>query len=299
MKAQLLKQKAEGTEVQRPNLPGIPTQMKLDFERRSGLSFDDVQEHYNSDKPARLGALAYTQGSQVYMGRGQERYLPHELGHVIQQKQGLVHPTGVENGYPVNLSPALEHSVQTFQPAPNTGITEAKPQTAIQFYRTPGKPEQTELTQGAKNQRFSDQAMDLTGEDRLNYQARFQNGKIYFPNQASPVNMSVIYVLSMDNILYIHHEPVLTGRGSFTQSNFLGSAPVKAAGEMYIEDGIIQDINNGSGHFRPGAPALEYMLDYLKSQGADMSKLILTTIVENPDTKEIEKIHYTLQWKRF
>lgn len=39
--------------------------MKLDFERRSGLSFDDVRVHYNSDKPARLGALAYTGGASL------------------------------------------------------------------------------------------------------------------------------------------------------------------------------------------------------------------------------------------
>ncbi len=82
--------------------------MKLDFERRSGLDFDDVRVHYHSDKPARLGALAYTQGSQVYLGPGQERHLPHELGHVVQQKMGLVKPTRYAAGMPLNDSPDLE-----------------------------------------------------------------------------------------------------------------------------------------------------------------------------------------------
>lgn len=108
MEARLLKQKMEGPEAKKPNLTGIPTQMKLDFEQRSGLSFDDVRVHYSSDKPARLGALAYTQGNEVYMGPGQERHLSHELGHVVQQKAGRVRPTGWTRGLPLNDQPELE-----------------------------------------------------------------------------------------------------------------------------------------------------------------------------------------------
>lgn len=108
MTLQLQQKNAEGQEVRRPNLTGIPTQMKLDFERRSGLSFDDVRVHYNSDKPAQLKALAYTQGTQVYIGPGQEQHLPHELGHVIQQKSQTITPDTVQNGVPINSSQALE-----------------------------------------------------------------------------------------------------------------------------------------------------------------------------------------------
>lgn len=71
------------------NLTGIPTQIKRNLESRSGLSFDDVRVHYHSAEPAKIGALAYTRGSQVYIGPGQERHLQHELGHVIQQKKDL------------------------------------------------------------------------------------------------------------------------------------------------------------------------------------------------------------------
>lgn len=109
MEAQLQKQNTEGMEVKKPNLTGIPTQMKLDFERRSCLSFDDVRIHYNSEKPAQVRALAYTQGTQVYIKPGQERYLPHELGHVAQQKLGLVRPTSTR--FPnMNDSPELERN---------------------------------------------------------------------------------------------------------------------------------------------------------------------------------------------
>lgn len=78
---------------QKPNNTGIPDAMKARFENLSGFSFDDVKVHYNSDKPAQLQAHAYAQGNQVYMGPGQEKHLGHELGHVVQQKQGRVRAT--------------------------------------------------------------------------------------------------------------------------------------------------------------------------------------------------------------
>ena len=69
-----------------PNLTGIPIYLKQHYEEQFGFSFDDVRVHYNSDKPAKLQALAYAQGNQVYMGPGQEIHLEHELGHVVQDK---------------------------------------------------------------------------------------------------------------------------------------------------------------------------------------------------------------------
>lgn len=109
MASKLQQQMTQQNHVNKPNLTGIPTQMKLDFERRSGLSFDDVRVHYNSDKPAQLQALAYTQGTQVYVGPGQERHLPHELGHVVQQKHENIKADTVYNGVPINTSQYLEH----------------------------------------------------------------------------------------------------------------------------------------------------------------------------------------------
>ena len=72
------------------NKTGIPDSMKSRFEASSGFSFDDVRIHYNSPKPGDMGALAYTRGSQVYIAPGEEKHLPHELGHVLQQKRGIV-----------------------------------------------------------------------------------------------------------------------------------------------------------------------------------------------------------------
>lgn len=124
----------EQAKKQTPNLTGIPTQMKLDFERRSGLSFDDVRVHYNSEKPRKIGALAYTQIPQVHIGPGQERHLQHELVHVVQQKQGIVRPTIWINGLPVNDSPELESAADSSQYYSFMPVTAAHSQAIVQGY---------------------------------------------------------------------------------------------------------------------------------------------------------------------
>lgn len=86
------------------------------IEKESGISFADVKIHYASDKPKEFGALAYAYGNDVYLGSGQEKHLKHELGHVVQQRQGIVSPTHYEGGFPVNESNYFESSANTFIP---------------------------------------------------------------------------------------------------------------------------------------------------------------------------------------
>ena len=71
---------------------GLPDNLKERIENLSGYSMDDVKVHYNSDKPTQLQAHAYTQGTDIYLAPGQEKHLPHEALHVVQQKQGRVKP---------------------------------------------------------------------------------------------------------------------------------------------------------------------------------------------------------------
>ena len=75
------------------NKTGLPDNLKSGIENLSGYSMDDVRVHYNSDKPAQLQAHAYAQGTDIHIASGQEKYLPHEAWHVVQQKQGRVKPT--------------------------------------------------------------------------------------------------------------------------------------------------------------------------------------------------------------
>ncbi|MFT6871361.1 MAG: hypothetical protein ACJAVN_000359 [Roseivirga sp.] len=75
------------------NNTGLPDNLKSGIENLSGYSMDDVKVHHNSDKPAQLQAYAYAQGIDIHLGPGQEKHLPHEAWHVVQQKQGRVKPT--------------------------------------------------------------------------------------------------------------------------------------------------------------------------------------------------------------
>lgn len=113
MRQEVIQKAPEQAKKSKPNLTGIPTQMKLDFEQRSGLSFDDVRVHYNSDKPRKIGALAYTQGNQVHVGPGQERHLRHELGHVVQQKSFNITPTKYMQGVAINDARIYEKTADT------------------------------------------------------------------------------------------------------------------------------------------------------------------------------------------
>lgn len=91
-----------------PNITGLPDNLKAGIRILSGLSLDHVSVHYNSPRPAELDALAYTQGSNIYIAPGQEHFLPHEAWHVVQQAQGRVKPTMQLKGVRINNDARLE-----------------------------------------------------------------------------------------------------------------------------------------------------------------------------------------------
>ncbi len=99
---------AVGTAPVRRGIGGLPLGLKAGIENISGVAMDDVRVHYNSSRPAQLQALAYTQGSDIHIRPGQERHLPHEAWHVVQQKQGRVRPTMRMKGSAINDSMDLE-----------------------------------------------------------------------------------------------------------------------------------------------------------------------------------------------
>lgn len=100
-------QRAELTHPQE-SVTALPPTLKSGIENLSGLSMDDVHVHYNSAKPAQVQALAYTQGTEIHMGPGQEQHLAHEAWHVVQQKQGRVKPTRQAKAVSINDDAGLE-----------------------------------------------------------------------------------------------------------------------------------------------------------------------------------------------
>ena len=96
--------------IQLKNTTGLPDKVKTNTEKLSGgTSLSDVKVHYNSDKPAQLHAHAYAQGTDIHVAPGQEKHVPHEAWHVVQQKQGRVKATTQMKGkIPINDDAGLE-----------------------------------------------------------------------------------------------------------------------------------------------------------------------------------------------
>lgn len=106
---QEIPEEEEPLQTKRENNTGMPDNLKAGVESLSGIDMRDVRVHYNSSKPAEIGALAYTQGTNIHVAPGQERHLPHEAWHVVQQAQGRVQPTmQVKKGFLVNNDDRLE-----------------------------------------------------------------------------------------------------------------------------------------------------------------------------------------------
>ncbi|WP_417237453.1 DUF4157 domain-containing protein [Bizionia paragorgiae] len=122
------------------NNTGLPDTLKLGIENISGYSMDDVKVHYNSSKPAQLNAHAYAQGTDIHLGSGQEKHLPHEAWHVVQQKQGRVQPTTSLNGAQINDNEGLEKEAdvmggRALQLKENKHLKESKNQKTINFVK--------------------------------------------------------------------------------------------------------------------------------------------------------------------
>lgn len=121
------------TVAQQANETGMPDSLKSGIETLSGIGLDDLTVHYSSSEPAQLQSLAYAQGSDIYVGPGQERHLPHEAWHVVQQRQGRVQPTVNLEGAEINDDPALEQEADVMgaralqMPVQNAAPIETRP----------------------------------------------------------------------------------------------------------------------------------------------------------------------------
>lgn len=87
---------------------GISGPLRTSLEALSGMDLSGVKIHKNSSKPARLNALAYTQGQDIHVGPGKEKHLPHEGWHAVQQMQRRVKPTTQILGVSINDDAGLE-----------------------------------------------------------------------------------------------------------------------------------------------------------------------------------------------
>lgn len=113
---ELVQGKFDPLQRQADNHTGIPDEVKQRMENSFGTDFSSVRVHPESSKAPEVGALAYTQGTDIHFAPGQfkpdtaagRELLGHELTHVVQQSEGRVLPTTEISGMPVNDNEALE-----------------------------------------------------------------------------------------------------------------------------------------------------------------------------------------------
>jgi hypothetical protein len=108
MQKQEIPEEEKPLQTKKENNTGMPDNLKAGVENLSGIDMSDVRVHYYSTKPTGVGALAYTQGTDIHVAPGQEQHLPHEAWHVVQQVQGRVRPTMQLKDVAVNDDVGLE-----------------------------------------------------------------------------------------------------------------------------------------------------------------------------------------------
>ncbi len=117
--------RVESENPARENKTGMPNQLRAGLEELSGFDLSHVRVHHNSPKAAEVNALAYAQGHDIHVGPGQEKHLPHEGWHVVQQMQGRVKPRMQGKGVSINDNAALEHEADLMGARAASGQTHA------------------------------------------------------------------------------------------------------------------------------------------------------------------------------
>lgn len=156
------------------NRTGLPDGLKWGLEKLSGFPMDDVKVHYHSDKPAQLQAHAYAQGTDIHLASGQEKHLPHEAWHVVQQKQGRVRPTMQTRGVSINHDERLEQEADRMgQQVLRTGEEIGNP--AAHQSVMPEQSSGTVQRQAVVQRVFDDWIIEQIVEQAAEIHAAFQN----------------------------------------------------------------------------------------------------------------------------
>jgi hypothetical protein len=181
----------------------LPDNVKQGVESLSGISMDDVKVHYNSAKPAQLNAHAYAQGTDIHIASGQEKHLPHEAWHVVQQKQGRVQPTTMMKAkVPINDDQGLEKEADVM----GARALQMKP-FSLSDYKTENLFQRKEIIQRAPDFDYPDKEKPekTVGEliksfEPENTDPEFNEADVYPENDIIPVTENPMIDESSENL---------------------------------------------------------------------------------------------------
>lgn len=111
----------------------------------------------------------------------------------------------------------------------------------------------------------------LTKEQRRPFLVYVQEGKLVnFHGELLNINEKGIYVMDKKGNIFIHPHYVI---GKIHHSSILAQAPVAAAGDIRVKEGIVHMINNRSGHYKPSEVFMQQFLEELKVREANLNYL--------------------------
>ncbi|OPY57051.1 MAG: hypothetical protein A4E55_01867 [Pelotomaculum sp. PtaU1.Bin035] len=191
------------------NNTGMPEEVQAKMESAFNAGFSDVKIHPNSPKATDLGALAYTQGNNIYFAPGKyepgsragQELLGHELAHVVQQREGRVKTTLQMQGVSINDDPALEKEADIKGQAAaayQLKVEDDKPLTGSgEFYTNspiPASEEALQMKAGVElfevKWKKNTNSGPTVAKLRLDYKAKFKKDQDHDPAHAEFCNFA-------------------------------------------------------------------------------------------------------------
>lgn len=293
----------------KPNNTGWPDNLKSGVENLSGYSMDGGKMYFSSGKLTQLQAFAYTQGTDTYVAPRQEKHLPHETWHVLQQKQGIVQPTIQMQGSNVNDNEVLEREADVMGEKMGQAInnklsrnSEPTLQNVQQFYTVSDDHIRNDLRHEKVNKLFLESTIEDI-EERLGKSiSSSSNVNLEQAIRASRQDQTMDYnILSTEKLtseqqirnflnrrpedehMYVLndnsiHVAVRAESEKLPHPTLVGGDPdVQCAGTIHW-DGENVAVDNSSGHFRPAnaKPAIKKINDIIKSTANKQNKRNVT-----------------------
>jgi len=232
------------------NRSGLPDTLKSGVENLSGISMDDVKVYYNSSKPAQLNAHAYAQGNDIHVAPGQEKHLPHEAWHVVQQKQGRVNATRQMMGkVPVNDDAGLEKEADAMGRKALQGAGTWRRQTKNEVNDRRSGPVQLVLTHDDKKDKIKKTVEDTNKkiEDTHSVKNAFSTD-----STSTPMNPSVILNgLKQTNSMPVNKENARMTSFSHLAKNYTNSF-TKNKVTPEIQTALVKNQDNSSSVYVSG-----------------------------------------------
>jgi hypothetical protein len=166
------------------------------------------------------------------------------------------------------------HAQSLLRPAQsNTGMSLGLKQNAGVYPSTPLLSKYISEETGAI---FGTSVKYLNAHERQAYKVTIQNGLLIDANGKpfdsrgassafGPSMGRAIFVMDQDGTLYVSNHQT---QGKFHHSSFLAGAPVAAAGELAVENGVMKEVSRRSGHYCPTKKQLNAFLSEVTKQGA-------------------------------